>query len=282
MEVTGAVKLHPVPCRTGSPLNPSGVTLRGAEEILDADVRRSAITSRSIGVRELELLLGSTEPDAQQADYEDAVVQQNVLGLKTAAAREWRFKTFRRLYQLTPQSVLFRALRDLWDFDPAARPLLACLCAMTRDTVFRATAKLTCQLSISDKVSATDFIAPIEDQFPSTYNEKTIRTIAQKAYASWRQTGHLGEAEDGARMRTRAFCRPADVTYALLLGHLQGHRGEALFETVWARVLDHPRSHLHEQAFAASQGGMLEYRHGGGVIEVGFRELLRPIEGQLP
>lgn len=255
--------------------------MRGAEEIVDADVRRSVITSRSIGVRELHALLDSTKPDAEQADYEQAIVEQNVLGLKTATAREWRFKTLRRLYQLAPQSLLFRALRDLWAVDAEARPLLACLCAMTRDTVFRATAKLICELSIGEKVSATDFVTPIQDQFPDAYNEKTIRTTAMKAYASWAQTGHLGKAEDGVRVRTKAVCRPADVSYALLLGHLQGNRGEALFETLWARVLDHPRSHLYDLAFMASQRGMLEFRNAGGVVEVGFRELLRPMEGEL-
>jgi hypothetical protein len=66
-----------------------------------------------------------------------------------------------------------------------------------------------------------------------------------------------------------------------LLGHLQGHRGEALFETIWARALDRPRSQLLDLAGVASQQGMVEFRSGGGVIEVGFSQLLRPMEGQL-
>lgn len=255
--------------------------VRDTDEILDAAERRSAITSQSIGVYELGVLLDAVPADAPEEDYEHAIVEDNVLGLETATSREWRFKTLRRLYLLDPQTVLFRALRDLWGTDIEARPLLAGLCAMTQDTVFRATAELTCSLNIGDEVAATDFMAPIEERFPGAYQQNTIKTIAKKAYASWEQTGHLGEAEGGTRVRTRASCRPANVAYGLLLGHLEGHRGEALFETVWARVLDRPRSHLEDQAFAASQRGMLEYRHAGGVIEVGFRELLRPMEGQL-
>ena len=68
------------------------------------------------------------------------------------------------------------------------------------------------------------------------------------------------------------------MAYALLLGHLEGVRGRALFDTLWARVLDQPQSHLVDLAAAASQQGMLELRQAGGVIEVGFRELLRPFE----
>jgi hypothetical protein len=70
----------------------------------------------------------------------------------------------------------------------------------------------------------------------------------------------------------------ADVAYALLLGHVEGRRSQALFETRWALVLDQPTSHLLDLAATASQHGMLELRHAGGVIEVGFRELLRPFD----
>lgn len=252
-----------------------------ADEIVPGDERRSAITSQSIGVHELELLLDAVAPEAPVDEYEHAIVEDNVLGLETATSREWRFKTLRRLYLLNPEAILFRALRDLWATDIEARPLLAGLCAMTQDTVLRATADLISRLNVGDEVVAPDFIVPIEEQFPGAYQQNTIETVAKKAYASWEQTGHLGEAQGGTRVRSRATCRPADVAYGLLLGHLDGHRGDALFDTVWARVLDQPRSHLEDQAFAASQRGMIEYRHAGGVIEVGFRELLRPMEGQL-
>jgi hypothetical protein len=66
-----------------------------------------------------------------------------------------------------------------------------------------------------------------------------------------------------------------------MLGYLQGSRGQALFETLWARVLDQPTSHLMDLAATASQAGMLELRHGGGVVEITLRQLLRPFhDGQ--
>lgn len=256
-------------------------TVRGAEEIVPADVRQSAITSQSIGVAELEIVMASVPLGSDEATYESAIVEENVLGLKTTTSREWRFKTLRRLYGLSQESMLFRSLSDLWAGDPGAHPLLACLAAMSRDTVFRSTADFVISLGIGDEVHHADFIDPIRDQYPDAYQDSTIATIAKKAYASWGQTGHLGEAEGGNRVRTRAVCKPENVAYALMLGHLEGNRGEALFDTIWARVLDHPRSHLYDLAFAASQRGMLEFRNAGGVVEVGFRELLRPMEGEL-
>lgn len=255
--------------------------LRGTEEIAAPEIRQSAITSQSIGVRELELVMAAVPLGSDQSRYEAAIVDGNVLGLKTTTAREWRFKTLRRLYQLTPDSMLFRAMSDLWPGDPEAHPLLAGLCALATDTVFRSTADFVLDVPIGDEVGYADFVDPIEERFPGAYQESTTLTIAQKAYASWGQTGHLGEAEAGNRLRTRPVCRPENAAFALLLGHLQGQRGEALFDTVWARVLDHPRSHLYDLALAASQRGMLEFRNAGGVVEVGFRELLRPMEGEL-
>jgi len=253
----------------------------GLGEIVPVDVRQSAITSQSIGVLELETVMRAVPLGSPVDAYEQAIIAENVLGLKTSTAREWRFKTLRRLYRLDRNTVLFRAMSDLWPFDPGAHPLLAGLCAMAHDTVFRATAAVIEATSVGDEVGLDDLIAPIESAFPGAYQAVTLETVAAKAYASWAQTGHLSEPSGGRRSRTRAECKPSAVAFALLLGHLEGNRGEALFETLWSHLLDRPRSHLYDLAFAASQQGMLEFRNAGGVVEVGFHELLRPIEGQL-
>lgn len=258
----------------------------GVEEIVPSEVRKSAITSQSIGVAELAALFRAVPPDAPTQAYVDAVLEDNVLGVERATARENRLNTLQRLYQLRRESVLFRALRDLWPLDEPGQPLLGGLCAMTRDTVFRATAELVAELGYGEEVTTGAFAAAIDAAFPGAYRENTLKTIATKASTSWEQTGHLTDVSAGKRVRIRervpAVCGPTNIAYALLLGHLQGHRGEALFETIWARVLDRPRSQLLDLAAAASQQGMVEFRSGGGVIEVGFSQLLRPMEGQLP
>ena len=254
---------------------------RGGEEIVPADVRQSAITSHSIGVTELSTLLDVVPSASDLSVYEHAIVRDNVLGLATGTGRDWRFQTLRRLYLLRPDSVLFRALRDLWPLEPDGRPLLAALCAMATDTVFRATSPVITGTTPGDEVTTSLLAEQVEQVFPGAYAASTMRNIAGNAYASWQQSGHLEPAVKGAKPRRRATCTASDVAYALMLGHIEGHRGEALFETPWAQVLDHPRSHLYDLAFAASQQGMLEFRSAGGVVEVGFRELLRPMEGEL-
>ena len=82
--------------------------------------------------------------------------------------------------------------------------------------------------------------------------------------------------------RTRAESRPTSVAYALLLGDLCGRRGRALFDTLWARILDAPVHVLREQAIVASQQGWIEYRAAGDVVEASFRHLMRDAPGGRP
>ena len=132
--------------------------------------------------------------------------------------------------------------------------------------------------SPGDTLRSTDFADAVGDVFPSSYGDGTLAKIGRNTFSSWEQTGHLSEAKRSTKVRTRAICRPADVAYALLLGHVEGVRGGALFETLWARVLDQPKSHLMDLAASASQLGMLEFRQAGGVVDVSFHELLRPFD----
>ncbi len=247
-----------------------------AAEILPCDVPGGPSTSQTIMVLSVQRLLSVVPPTAPLEEYRSAVMDDNVLGKQTSGGREWAFRQLRRFYGLNPRLLLFRALRDLWMVETAGQPLLAMLCALARDPVLRASAAAILTSELGAEVIASDFDAAIEDAFPGVYSDNTRRTTAQKVASSWQQSGHLRAETAKRKARCRAECTPAAVTYALLLGHLQGVRGQALLETVWAQVLDQPTSHLFDLAATASQHGMLELRHAGGVVEVTFHELLRP------
>ena len=248
-------------------------------EIVDGSASGGTNTSHTIVLPALCALLDAVPPSASLADYSHAVLDDNILGKATEGSRKRTFRYLRELYLLRPDSILFRALRDLWPDDKTAQPLLAGLCALARDAVFRASADFIVASSPGDVVTSADLADSVEKQFPDAYSESTLAKIGRNTFSSWEQTGHLEPRGRAGKTRVEAVCQPANVAYALLLGHLQGVRGQALFETTWARVLDQPRSRLMDQAFAASQRGLLELRAAGGVVEVGFRELLRPIEG---
>lgn len=250
-------------------------------EIVPGDVSGGTNTSHTIVVAALAALLDAVPHNAPHAAYEHAAIEANVLGKDTDGARRRTFRYLRELYVLRPDSLLFRALRDLWELDPEARPLLAGLCAVARDSVFRASSTAITETRPGDTLTSADLAAAVGEQFPDSYGAATLAKVGRNTFSSWGQTGHLADADGaGTKVRTRAVCRPADVAYALLLGHVTGARGQVLFETLWARVLDQPPSHLLDLATTASQHGILELRNAGGVIEVGFRELLRPFDTQ--
>lgn len=250
------------------------------QEIVRGDVPGGPSTSQTIMVASLGLLLSQVPATAAPEHYQAAVMDQNALGKETGGGREWAFRQLRRFYGLDSRLLLFRALRDLWDAAAACRPLLAMLCALARDPVLRASTTVIIQADYGVEVTATEFASAIEEAFPGAYNDNTRRTTARNVASSWQQSGHLQAEAPTRKTRCRAECTPADVAYALLLGHLQGVRGQGLFETLWARVLDRPSSRLFDLAATASQRGMLELRHAGGVVELGFSELLRPFEAE--
>jgi hypothetical protein len=255
--------------------------IAGASEIAPGEVSGGTNTSHTIVVKALAAILAAVPSDAPYIEYQHAALERNVLRKQTEGARRRTFRYLKELYLLRTDSILFRALRDLWLDDPPAQPLLAGLCALARDSVFRASSVAIRQCSPGETLISRDLATVVGDHFPNSYSESTLAKIGRNTFSSWEQTGHLAAGEAARKVRVRAVCRPANVAYALLLGHLQGVRGQALFETLWAQVLDQPRSHLIDLAFGASQRGLLEFRHAGGVVDVSFRELLRPFEGEL-
>jgi hypothetical protein len=112
-------------------------------------------------------------------------MDENVLRKATTSGREWAFRQLRRFCALDPQSLLFRALRDLWDYDPGGQSLLALLCALARDPVLRASAAVIVGSAPGEVVTTSDFQAVIESKFPGAYNELTLRTTAQKVAWVW-------------------------------------------------------------------------------------------------
>lgn len=250
----------------------------GADAIVPGDVPGGPSTSQTIMVSSLQHLLSVLPPNARPDAYRSAVMDDNVLAKGTTSGREWAFRQLRRFYALDPDTLLFRALRDLWTDDPAGQPLLALLCAMARDPVLRATSSVIVTAEPGQAIGPVDFDAAIEEAFPGAYKESTRVATAQKVASSWAQAGHLHAEKQNRKVRVLVHPTPGAVTYALLLGHLQGQRGQGLFDTVWARVLDQPKSQLSDLAATADQRRMLEFRNAGGVIEVSFHHLLRPFD----
>jgi hypothetical protein len=233
--------------------------------------------SRTLMLKELRLLLTACPRPASYEDFRTAVIQHNVLLKNTDTTRQESFRRLRELYAIDENTLLFRALRDLWDEDETAQPLLALLCACARDSILRSAADPILATPIDEPVTPQMMEESVRESFPNRYNATTLATIGRNVASSWQQSGHLrGHLK---KVRHQADCQPTAVAYALLLGYLGNLRGEALFQTLWCCLLDAPAHILHRQAQLAAQGGWLEYRHSGSVTDITFRYLLRTEEG---
>ena len=250
-------------------------------DMVRGDHSGGATTSHTIIVASLQLLLAGAGVRATAAEYERAVLEDNVLGKDTIESRRRTLRYLRELYLLRADAILFRALGDLWNDDPIGQPLLAGLCAMSRDPVFRASSSAIFDSEPGEEVTSADLGEAVSRSFPDSYSDATLAKIGRNTSSSWEQTGHLDAVARTTKVRKRAICTPSTTAYALLLGHLEGVAGAALFDTVWARALDQPRAHLIDFAVLASQRSLIDFRHSGGITEVQFSELLRPMEGQL-
>jgi len=232
-----------------------------------------AHSSRTMMLAELRLLLTACPQSASFEEYRSAIIDENVLLKKTVATRKVSFRWLRELYALDRKTLLFRALRDLWDEDTQAQPLLALLSAVARDPLLRSTTESILTIPIGETVTPEMMMDAVNVSFPDRYSPKTLKSTGQNIISSWQQAGLLSGKLHKVRMSAQSL--PASVAYALLLAYLSDARGEALFRTLWCRLLDAPVHILHEQALVASQRGWIEYRHMGDVTEVGFRHLLR-------
>jgi len=230
-------------------------------------------TSRTIMLAELRLLFAAYLPSTPYQQYAAGIIDQNILLKRTDATRRESLRRLRELYALSPTVIVFRALRDLWEANPAEQPLLAILAALARDPLLRASAKPIYETPPGGPVTASMISAAVDAQLAGRLNAMTLANIGRHAASSWAQSGHLSGRTN--KTRAAALCGPASTAYALLLGYLCGARGEALFKTFWSSLTDAANARLHEHAIAAARLGWLEYRSAGAVTDVGFSYLLR-------
>ncbi|MEI6046388.1 MAG: hypothetical protein WCS37_18715 [Chloroflexota bacterium] len=229
--------------------------------------------SRTLMLSELRLLLTALPPTATLVEYQQAVVQDNVLLKKTISTRQESFRRLREMYALDNNVRLFQALRDLWEIEAEAQRLLALLCAVARDPLLRETAEVILNTPFGTSVTKEMLLGVVSQSFPERLNATSLVNVGKNTASSWQQSGHLVGRIN--KVRHRAKTCPASTTYALLLGYLCEARGDNLFETFWSRLLDAPKNELHDQAGLASQSGWLDYRHTGNVTDISFRYLLR-------
>ena len=233
-------------------------------------------TSRTIMLDELRAVLANCRPDATRDDYLAAIHEDNCLGKRTAATRKLSSQRLSELYALDQEVPLFRVMRRCWYAARDGQAILALLLALARDPLLRASAPPVLRMRPGEELARQQMTDALNRAVGDRLNENTLDKVVRNAASSWTQSGHLKGR--GRKVRHRVAPTPANLAYALLLGHLAGTRGEALFQSLWAQVLDASISELMNLAMDARRLGFLDMSQSGGVIDLAFSQLLAPDE----
>lgn len=229
-------------------------------------------TSRTIMFKELELLFEDQELNAPREAYVSAIIEQNCLGKRTVSTRKLTCQRLSELYGLDPSIPLFRILRHFWQVDKNGRPLLAFLTALARDPLLRVTTATILQIQTGEELMRQKLTDALRQSVQNRLNDGTLNTTVRNISSSWTQSGHLkGRVR---KIRQKVNPTPIVTTYALLLGYIIGIRGNGLFNSFWAKILDTPPEELVSLATDAKRLGFLDLIQGGGVVDVSFTRLL--------
>jgi hypothetical protein len=235
--------------------------------------------SRTIMLDELMTLIRVSDPAATRADYVKASVDDNCLGKHTLSTRRSSLQRMTELYALDAGVPLFRLLRQFWYADEKAHAQLALLAAIARDPLLRATCPVVLAMSVGEEIARQRFTDAIRDAVDGRLNDATIDKVVRNTASSWTQSGHFVGRSRKKRLAVQPT--PTSAAFALVLSYMLGLRGHALFESLFARVLDRDENALTFLAMDAKRLGLLDIKSGGGMTVVAFDAILTDKEKRL-
>lgn len=242
------------------------------------DGHKGAHLSRTMMLPELTVLLSTAPPSAPRDELRRLIVEENLLGKRTASNRGRADAYLSQLYGLDPAIPIYRLLRRLWDADPTARPALALLTSCARDPLLRAAAPGLLAIPVGEAVDAARLTGALST-VASRFTPATLASTSRNVGATFTQSGYLrGKLH---KVRVRASAAPVAAVMAAALGWMEGARGQFLLDSFWSRLLDRNPAEVLDLLLAAGRAGWLDIRSAAGVLEVRMDRLLTPAEMEL-
>lgn len=239
------------------------------ERLCMAGVRfgpRGTHTSRTMMLAELTELLISTPSGLTRANFENAIISENVLGKTTGSNRRLTMQRLSELYGLDTHIPLFTTLHRLWNLDPNGRPVIALLCSLARDPLLRSTAPYVLSMPLGAEVLHNEYLDSIRAHVDTRLNDSILDKVRRNSSSTWTQSGHLaGRVRKRRRSVSPSF---GAVAFALWLGWLEGRVAEDLLGSFWMRVFDAPRHVLIDSVLRCKQAGLVTASIGGGVVQI--------------
>lgn len=234
--------------------------------------KNGAHASRTMMFSEIEQLFAVLPATATPEQYQQEIVQYNLLHKPTEKARSLTWRHLIDLYGMDQSVPLFRVFRAYWDADVQGRALLACQMGLARDSLLRISMNKILELELGQWLPREAMEAFMNEQCPDRFSPATLRSIAQNVNGTWTHAGYLqGRAK---KYRAEPDIRPVNLAFALFMGLLHGLTGQRLFTSEWTRVLSCRHERMMELARQASQTGLMRLKHSSEVVEVTFPEYL--------
>jgi hypothetical protein len=233
--------------------------------------RNGVHSARSMMIEELKELLFARDKSASKQDYEDDIINFNILHKPTEKSRSLSFRHLVDLYGLSMDIALFNVFRQWWELSEEAQAILALQLAIARDPILRNSAKTILSLQLGEHLSRETIEEHLAHDDPDRFSPASLKSFAQNINGTWTQAGYLeGKAK---KYRAQPKATYVNLAYALFLAHCHGLSGQRMFSSFWCQMLSQDKEHLFELAHRASLRGLINFKQISEVIEVTFPEL---------
>ncbi len=206
----------------------------------------------------------------------DQSFEDNVAGKLSKANQQKTNRYLKQLYRFDLTDNSFKAFHWFWKNSPESdHPIITFLFAISNDYLLAESIDVVQNVPSDKKVTVESFEENLDKTRPNKYSANTLRSISQNLASSWKQAGFISGKVKNIRVQP-------EITYiavalAMLLGYLEGMRGEFLLTSKYIRALSLSESTVRELISEASKRDLLQYQYSGHVTTITFPNLLKAI-----
>ncbi|MCP5206324.1 MAG: hypothetical protein H7A01_03885 [Hahellaceae bacterium] len=236
--------------------------------------KNGAHSARSMMIEELKELLFARDESASKQDYEDDIINFNLLHKPTEKSRTLTFRHLVDLYGMSMDIPLFKVFRQLWELTEEAQPMLALQLAVARDPILRNSASVILPLKVGEHLPRETVEQDLARDDPERFSAASLKSFAQNINGTWTQAGYLEGKAKKYRIQPKASY--VNLAYALFLAYCHGLTGQRMFDSFWCQMLSQDKEHMFELAHRASLRGLINFKQVSNIIEVTFPNLDLP------
>lgn len=237
-----------------------------------SDPQTTIHTSRTIMLSELSKVMNH---GISQGDFADSF-SDNVAGKLSKSNQEKTNRYLKQLYKFDDEDPAFVSFRWFWKNAPESEcPIITLQYAIRNDYLLTESIEVLQAARIGDKAAINYFVDNLEKCHPNRFTPATLLSVAQNIASSWKQAGFIeGKVKNIRRQPEVGYWA---VTFALLLGYLDGMRGEFLLGSKYINALGMPNQRVKELILEASKRDLVQYQSSGHVTAIILSNLLAKI-----